>query len=217
VANVHPGATLVPHFRDFLPAWVARQPWYQDTGTPSLSPVGYYRFEDPAGEVGVETHLVTDGSTLYQIPMTYRGSPMTNPTPDAAEALIATAEHSVLGTRWFYDGTADPVWRSELLRLVRTNGVSDPSGKRGVGPAEARGHLLQPHECSADTVTIDLRRVLEADPPADELNAVGVVTGIWHPDGPGSPAATGRLAVVRQAVVQLRGTGKKRVTSRKPG
>lgn len=22
------GATLKPHFRDFLPEWVARQPWY---------------------------------------------------------------------------------------------------------------------------------------------------------------------------------------------
>jgi len=26
-----------------------------------LAPVGYFRFEDPAGEVGIETHLMTDG------------------------------------------------------------------------------------------------------------------------------------------------------------
>ena len=74
MAKVHPGATLTPHFREFLPPWVARQPWYRGTGTPSLSPVGYFRFEDPAGEVGIETDLVTDGSALYQIPMTYRGA-----------------------------------------------------------------------------------------------------------------------------------------------
>ena len=35
--------------------------------------------------------------------MTYRGSAV------AEGALIATAEHSVLGTRWIYDATTDPV------------------------------------------------------------------------------------------------------------
>ena len=76
MAKVHPGATLVPHFRDFLPAWMARQPWYRGNDIPSLSPVGYFRFEDPAGEVGIETHVVTDGLVLYQIPLTYRGAPL---------------------------------------------------------------------------------------------------------------------------------------------
>lgn len=32
--------TLTPHFDDFLPGWVARQPWYPGAGTPSLRPVG---------------------------------------------------------------------------------------------------------------------------------------------------------------------------------
>jgi hypothetical protein len=164
-----------------------------------LSPVGYFRFEDPAGEVGVETHLVTDGALLYQIPMTYRGMPVEDGALGATEPLIATAEHSVLGTRWVYDGVADPVWVGELLRLIRTNGVSDPSGKRGVGPAEARGHLLIPRELTADTVTIELRRVLSTGRPADEPGVVGLVTGTWHPDGPGEATATGCLAVVREA------------------
>ena len=35
----------------------AGQPWYLGAGIPLLSPVGYFRFEDPAGEVGMETHL----------------------------------------------------------------------------------------------------------------------------------------------------------------
>lgn len=196
MATIHPGATLTPHFRDFLPAWVARQPWYRGTGVPSLSPVGWFRFEDPAGEVGVETHLVADGSVVYQLPLTYRGAPL----PAApAEALVATAQHSVLGTRWIYDGPADPVWVGELLRLVSAGGVADPSGKRGGAPAEARGHRLGSREFSAGTVTVDLTRVLTAGDPADDSDVVGVVTGVWHPGGPGSPPVTGRLATLRAA------------------
>jgi maltokinase-like protein len=204
MVKVHPGATLTPHFRDFLPGWVGRQPWFVGTGVPSLEPVGYFRFEDPGGEVGIETHLVRDGPTLYQVPMTYRGAPLRQ-----SGALIATAEHSVLGTRWIYDAEADPVWVGELLRLVRTSGVAEPSSKRGVGPAEAHGRLLAPlHEAS-----IELRRVLTTDaPPRD---AAGVVMGTWSAPG---GTATGCLAVVRSGPG---GTGMSRTTAvhrlRSPG
>lgn len=196
MAKVHPGATLTPHFRDFLPPWVARQPWYTGAGTPSLSPVGYFRFEDPAGEVGIETHLVTDGSVLYQIPMTYRGSPL---GPGTSGGLITTAQHSVLGTRWIYDGEADPVWLSQLVRLIRTNGVSDPSGKRGVGPAEARGRLLASGELADDLLRVDLARVVIPGAPADAPSIAGLVMGTWYPNGPTAAPATGCLAVARKA------------------
>jgi hypothetical protein len=198
VARIHAGATLTPHFRDFLPGWVARQPWYLGTATPSLAPVGYFRFEDPGGEVGIETHLVTDGPVLYQIPMTYRGTPLKDAGLPAAQALIATAEHSVLGSRWIYDGEADPVWATELLRLVQTAGVSDPSGKRGAGPAEARGYRLISGDLAADAVTIELNRIVTTHRLAEEPDIVGLVTGTWHPDGPGTAAATGCLAAVRR-------------------
>src|SRR5215813_12575063 len=138
MADVRPSVTLTPHFRDFLPMWIARQPWYQGSGLPSISPVGFIRFEDPAGEVGMETHLVTDGAAIYQVPMTYRGRPIAE-TAGAEDSLIAIAEHRVLGRRWIYDGVDDPVWVTELLRLVATNGVSRSDGSERVGPAEARG------------------------------------------------------------------------------
>jgi hypothetical protein len=197
VAEVHPGATLTPHFRDFLPQWVGRQPWFRGSGVPSLTPIGYFRFEDPSGEVGIETHLVTDGLVVYQVPMTYRGAPIKDGGPAAAAALMATAEHSVLGTRWIYDGEADPVWRSELLRLVRAGGVSEPGSKRGVAPAEARGHLLTAGKLTADSVIIELQRVLAPGHSAGDLDAAGRVMGTWYPGGPGAPAVTGCLAVVR--------------------
>ena len=192
MATVHPGAALTPHFRDFLPPWVARQPWYPGSGTPSLSPVGYFRFEDPAGEVGIETHLVTDGSSVYQIPMTYRDAPLR-----AAQraALITTAQHSVLGTRWIYDGEADPVWLARLLSLIRANGVSDPSTKRGVGPAEARGRLLAPEGLIDEAVHVDLARVVIPGPPAVGSSVAGLVMGTWYPGGGTAGTATGCLAV----------------------
>ena len=83
--------------------------------------------------------VLADEDLLYQVPLTYRGAPLAG-----GRGLVATAEHSVLGTRWIHDGERDPVWASELLRLVRTGGVSEPSRKRGVGPAEARGRALAP-------------------------------------------------------------------------
>ncbi|GAA3840201.1 hypothetical protein GCM10022403_085550 [Streptomyces coacervatus] len=194
MAKVHPGATLAPHFRDFLPDWVARQEWYAGSGIPSLTPVGYFRFEDPAGEVGIETHLVTDGTALYQIPMTYRDAPLPDTAPGITAPLIATAQHSVLGNRWTYDGLADPVWKSELLRLVRTNSVSEPSGKRGVGPAEARGRRLLHGDVDADSVIIELKRVVTVGAPVEEPGLLGA----WPPDGPGAVQVHGCLALLRE-------------------
>ncbi len=195
MAKIHPGATLTPHFRDFLPAWLARQSWYAGAGVPQLVPVGYFRMEDPAGAVGMETHLVSDGSAMYQVPMTYRGALLRG----AEGALIATTEHSVLGTRWIYDGLADPVWVEQWLNLVRTEGVSELSVKPGTGPAEARGRRLASQEAlTGDTAVIDLNRVVTPGEPADQPGLLGLVTGSWHPHGPGSDLATGCLAVVRR-------------------
>lgn len=194
MATIHVGATLTPHFRDFLPGWVARQPWFLGAGRPSLSPVGYFRFEDPAGEVGIETHLVRDGSVLYQVPMTYRPSPIGQPGQESA--LITTAEHSVLGTRWIYDGAADPVWANELRRLVRTEGVSDPSSRSGVGPAEARGRRLAASDFPDSALDVELIRVLTPGRNDGEPGIAGVVTGIWYPEGADGPPADGCLALL---------------------
>ena len=183
MAKIHPGATLTPHFRDFLPAWIADQPWYPGTQTPTISAVGFLRLEDPAGAVGMEIHLVSDGSRILQLPLTYRGAPL------AGGNLIATAEHSVLGTRWIYDAETDPVWITELLRLVRTNGTFDESRKRDGGAAEAQGRRLR--DFTDAEARIEVVRVLSSDTPADDPSVVGVVEGTWLPEG------SGRLAVVR--------------------
>ena len=61
---------------------------------------------------------VTDASgdepVTYHVPLSYRGAPLTG----ADDALIGMAEHGVLGTRWIYDGTRDPVLVGQLFALI---------------------------------------------------------------------------------------------------
>ena len=66
--------------------------------------IGSYRFDDPDGRVGMESHLVTAGDMLLHVPLTYRDAPLEG----ADDALIVEMQHSVLGTRWVYDGLRDP-------------------------------------------------------------------------------------------------------------
>src|SRR5262245_39882992 len=96
-------ARLSPTKLELIAAWAPQQPW----GAPADDPmtlVGPYRFDDPDGRVGMEVHLVDAGGTLLHVPLTYRDEPVA----DLAPALITEMEHSVLGTRWVYDGLRDP-------------------------------------------------------------------------------------------------------------
>src|SRR5665213_3519114 len=111
-------ATLVPSKLELLTAWLPARSWF--TGGAAIQRVGAYRFDDPAGEVGVETFLVSaDGDTVFHVPMTYRNAAL----PGKDDFLLGTTEHSVLGTRWVYDGCADPVWASTLATAILTGGT----------------------------------------------------------------------------------------------
>jgi hypothetical protein len=111
-------ATLVPSKLELLTAWLPGRSWF--TGDAELQRVAAYRFDDPAEEVGVETFLVrAGGNSVYQVPMTYRNAAL----PGKDDFLLGTTEHSVLGTRWVYDGCADPVWASALATAILTGGA----------------------------------------------------------------------------------------------
>ncbi|MFD6449551.1 1,4-alpha-glucan branching protein [Nocardia sp. NPDC060220] len=109
--------TVTPSKRDLVAAWLPSRHWYLGT-TPCLDRVGGFRLDDPAGEVGIEFVLFVDGSgadqVLYQVPMTYRGAPLHG----GDSALIGTAEHGVLGRRWIYDATRDPVAIAAVIDLL---------------------------------------------------------------------------------------------------
>ena len=112
-------AELRPDKLDLLNAWLPTRPWYRGPEEPELRRVAAYRFDDPAGEVGVETFVVRAGDgPLLHVPLTYRGAPL-----DGADRwLVGTTEHSVLGRRWVYDGCADPVYAGTLATAIRTGG-----------------------------------------------------------------------------------------------
>ncbi|HZP14856.1 MAG TPA: hypothetical protein VFA96_03455 [Nocardioides sp.] len=77
--------------------------------------VAAYRFDDPNGEVGVEGLIVTVGTGLRHVVMTYRGAPLEG----GEEQLLSTMEHGVLGDRWIYDGLGDPVALGCFERALR--------------------------------------------------------------------------------------------------
>ena len=113
-------AQLVPSKLELLSGWLPARPWFHGTAQPpAFELAGAYRFDDPDGEVGIETHLLTDpDGTVWQAPLTYRAAPF-----DAAESgFVGTLEHSVLGTRFVYDGCADPVYAQALATAVLTGG-----------------------------------------------------------------------------------------------
>jgi hypothetical protein len=96
-------ATITPTKAELIANWAPTRPWGLAADVP-IDVIGSYRFDDPEGRVGMEVHLVTGGGTLLQVPLTYRDEPLEG----ADDALIVEMQHSVLGTRWVYDGLRDP-------------------------------------------------------------------------------------------------------------
>jgi hypothetical protein len=112
--------TLVPNKLELLSGWAPTQPWFAGERDAPLATVASFRFDDPDGQVGVETLLIRAGDgAVLQVPLTYRNEEL----PGATAWFIGTMEHGVLGTRWVYDGVGDPVYRDELARVVLTGGT----------------------------------------------------------------------------------------------
>ena len=131
-------ATITPTKAELIAAWAPTRAW----GPPpsdSLDVIGSYRFDDPDGRVGMETHLVGSGGTLFQVPLTYRDEPL----PGIADALITEMQHSVLGTRWVYDGLRDPQFVMMLAAVSMTGqgealGMAEHKGRWFIAPSNVR-------------------------------------------------------------------------------
>lgn len=148
-------ATLSPSKPEILRSWAPTRPWF-DGAEGELDVLGAYRFDDPHGEVGIEVHLVRSGGRMFQVPLTYRGAPL-----DGAEAsLITTMEHSVLGRRWVYDGTGDPVFAQALATAMLTGG------------REAALEFATPVPDAAREVTTHVRGSGEPGTPVPQIDAV---------------------------------------------
>jgi hypothetical protein len=112
-------ADMTPTKIELLTGWVPAQPWFVGEADATLTNVAAYRFDDPAGQVGIETILVRAGNgPLLQVPVTYRDAPLAG----ADASLIGTTHHSVLGKRWVYDATGDPVYLAAVADAALSGG-----------------------------------------------------------------------------------------------
>jgi Maltokinase N-terminal cap domain len=188
-------ARLHPTKMELLEGWLPQQPWFTAHGA-ALSKAGAYRFDDPEGEVGIETILVAGEGTVFQVPLTYRGSPLR----DGEASLIGTMQHSVLGERWVYDACGDPSYAEALAAailtgkpqaeqyfdvdgrleaipesvVVKSTGPVDAS-RPAIGAATARGNGAGTLVRAGDLELLVVRRLNLAEQPAGP----GALTGNW--------------------------------------
>jgi Maltokinase N-terminal cap domain len=131
-------AVITPTKEELIADWAPRQSWGPPAGG-SMDVVGSYRFDDPDGRVGMEVFLVDAQGLLVHVPLTYRDEPL----PGADDALICEMEHSVLGTRWVYDGLRDPQLVVMLAAVSMTGqgealGMAIYEGRWYVAPTNVR-------------------------------------------------------------------------------
>ena len=112
-------ADITPSKIDLLTSWAPAQPWFVGEAGVSVTNLAAYRFDDPEGQVGIETILISAGDgPVLQVPVTYRDAPLAG----ADASLITTMQHSVLGERWVYDATGDPAYLAAVANAALTGG-----------------------------------------------------------------------------------------------
>lgn len=113
-------ATLTPPKSQLVAAWLPSRPWFTGGAVTAARPVGTFRLDDPAGEVGLEWLLLeTAGAGEWNVPMTYRAAPLEG----AGDHLIGILEHSVLGTRHVYDASVTRCSSRSCMRRSATEVV----------------------------------------------------------------------------------------------
>ena len=147
MAIVYPNATLTPSKRELMDGWLPSRAWFD--GNAGRKPVGSFRFDDPAGEVGMEGFLLgAEGESTLFLPLTYRGSEL-----EGAEAyLVGKTDHSELGPRWVYDGCGDPVFARSLAHAILTGATGvEHEFDLGDGPESRPTNAQVRGSGSADT------------------------------------------------------------------
>ena len=159
MAFVHRGATLRPTKPEIVGQWLAAANWFDaESEADSTAPPLSYRFDDPAGKVGIEALIVPYGGRYIQLPLTYREAPL-----EGADGwLLTTMDHSALGRRWVYDGVGDPALVTAFITAIVGGASSatlefDAEGERRTAPTSvhARGTGSGPIPTSLDVVSVE--------------------------------------------------------------
>jgi hypothetical protein len=177
-------ADLRPTKLELLAAWLPGRTWYRGHPGADIARVAAFRFDDPAGAVGIETMIVEAGDrVIYQVPLTYRDAPMAG----GDGWLVGTTDHSVLGQRWVYDACADPVYAAALASAILAGSGQAEEFFEVDGRLESREPSMtvigSGQGADADVPAIgSVRRVMESDPTiivtdSVELAVVRCLTG----------------------------------------
>jgi hypothetical protein len=166
---VHPSSELTPTKGELLGAWLPGQPWWPaGAAVPDFE--ANFRFDDPVGDVGIETFLLRVPDAVVQVPLTYRSAPLDG------GVLVGELEHSVLGHRWVYDATTDPVYVAEAARVIREGGTEVTMLRPDGTPIRRRPFTAAVHGSGSGSGTLEVSRLVSAEAP-DE--ATGTLTATW--------------------------------------
>lgn len=184
-------AQIVPDKLEVIGDWLPGQPWYDGPQSPELEKVAAYRFDDPDGEVGIETLLVRDrsGGPVWQVPVVYSSQPR------PLAILISTVQHSELGLRHVSEAERDPVY----LRAV-AEAIASGAGQAELTKPDGSSWPLQmevlirrperPAEPDTDALSVSL------DGPDTLIRAGGLRLTVRHrldPDQDTTPDSAGAL------------------------
>lgn len=164
-------ATIRPTKLELLSTWLPTRHWFQGVAGAEVERVAAFRFDDPAGQVGIETMLVRSGDgPVHQVPLTYRGAPL----PGADDHLVGTTEHSALGRRWVYDACADPVYAATLASTILSGGGQAEEYFEAAGQREHRAPdmIATGSGSTAHPVVETVLRVVDGDPTVIVTNTV---------------------------------------------
>ena len=131
--------------------------------------------------------------------MTYRAEALAA----ADRALIGTSEHGVLGHRWIYDGTRDPVLVAQLVALLQ--GTAEPQAQNVSNTPDPAVTVRRVEAASADgarrgQLTVRVNRILR---PAGPAGQPGLAAAWRLPDG---TQARGILATAEYMTVPASGS-----------
>jgi hypothetical protein len=140
----------------------------------------------------MEVFLADAGGTVFQVPVTYRDTPLAG----GGDALIGEVQHSALGTRWVYDGLRDALLVTMLAGVSMTGqgealGMVMDDGRWHIAPSPVR---IQGGGWGLERVPVDGFELVTDDADRSVLRNDGFELTVFRRPRPGPRPAIGLTA-----------------------